>query len=53
MPYIEIQLDTLPIDCVTVAPKNHVDLAKKGMTQYLESLGYDLDVNLSKLKLRY
>lgn len=53
LPYIEIQLDTLPIDCVTVAPKNHVDLAKKGMTQYLESLGYDVDVNLSKLKLRY
>lgn len=53
LPYIEVHLDQLPIESVAVAPKNHVDLAKKGMSQYLESLGYSVDVQLSKLKLRY
>lgn len=53
LPYIEINVGKMPVTRVTVAPKNHVDLAKKGMIQYLEQLGYDVPVELSRLKLRY
>ena len=56
LPYIEIELageSRLPMDHITVAPKNHVDLAKKGMVQYLDQLGYCIPVELSHLKLRY
>lgn len=54
LPYIEIGFGgMMPVTKVTVAPKNHVDLAKKGMIQYLEQLGYDVPVQLSRLKLRY
>ena len=57
LPYLLIQLkeknQQLPVHSVTVAPKNHVDLSKKGMEIYLESLGYDTKVELSKIKLRY
>lgn len=57
LPYMLIQLKEknqwLPVHNVTVAPKNHVDLSKKGMELYLESLGYDTKVELSRIKLRY
>lgn len=56
LPYIVIDLSDekrMPLTRVTVAPKNHVDLAKKGMSQYLDLLGYDVPVELSRLKLRY
>lgn len=57
LPYMLIQLKEknqwLPVHNVTVAPKNHVDLSKKGMEIYLESLGYDTKVELSRIKLRY
>ncbi len=56
LPYIEIDLSgkgSMPLSSVTVAPKNHVDLAQKGMLQYLQQLGYDVPVELSRLKLRY
>lgn len=56
LPYIEIDLSggkEMPLTSVTVAPKNHVDLARKGMNQYLELLGYRVPVELSRLKLRY
>ena len=57
LPYIDIDLaqkgELMPISSVTVAPKNHVDLARKGMVQYLEHLGYAVPVELSRLKLRY
>lgn len=56
LPYIVIDLSDekqMPLNRVTVAPKNHVDLAKKGMSQYLDLLGYDVPVELSRLKLRY
>jgi hypothetical protein len=56
LPYIEIELAgeaRLPMDHITVAPKNHVDLARKGMMQYLDQLGYRIPVELSHLKLRY
>lgn len=56
LPYIEVNIageDLLPAKKITVAPKNHVDLARKGMQQYIELLGYHLPVELSNLKLRY
>ncbi|MFC2662963.1 MAG: DUF2971 domain-containing protein [Eubacterium sp.] len=58
LPYIEIDVTggksgKMPIDHLTVAPKNHVDLAKKGMTQFMDQLGYNVPIGLSRLKLRY
>lgn len=56
LPYIEVDLSNsspLPVRKITVAPKNHVDLARKGMLQYVQMLGYDIPVELSNLKLRY
>lgn len=56
LPYIEVNLmgdAPLPVRQITVAPKNHVDLARKGMLLYTQSLGYEVPVTLSKLKLRY
>lgn len=56
-PYIRVDLmgkkNRLPIQSITVAPKNHVDLAKEGMRQYLKHMGYDVEVRLSRIKLRY
>ena len=55
--YIAIDLSggkkKLPIRSITVAPKNHIDLAREGMKEYLYSHGYEVDVELSRIKLRY
>ncbi|HCW23255.1 MAG TPA: hypothetical protein DGX96_06290, partial [Lachnospiraceae bacterium] len=57
LPYLEISVTgrdgKIPVKAITVAPKNHVDLARKGMLQYTQAMGYDVPVELSKLKLRY
>lgn len=56
LPYIQVNCAAdgwLPVHSVTVAPKNHIDLARRGMEYYLKSLGYDVPVKLSRLKLRY
>lgn len=56
LPYLSIRVadeTILPVRKITVAPKNHVDLARKGMLLYTRSLGYDTEVVLSNLKLRY
>ncbi|MCR4902565.1 MAG: DUF2971 domain-containing protein [Butyrivibrio sp.] len=57
MPFIKvghINEELMPITSITVAPKNHVDLARKGAEKYLEHMGYkNPTVYLSKLKLRY
>lgn len=56
LPYMIISVSdkkVLPVRKITVAPKNHVDLARKGMLLYTRSLGYDTEVSLSHLKLRY
>lgn len=57
IPYVEIAIGDdkhpLPIQGITVAPKNHIDLARKGMEYYLQRHGYDVPVQLSGLKLRY
>lgn len=56
-PYIAIDLSggkkKLPVRSITVAPKNHIDLAREGMKEYLNYHGYKVDVELSKIKLRY
>ena len=43
----------LPIEEIMVAPQNHIDLAKNGMEYMLQTKGYDADVSLSNIKLRY
>lgn len=55
MPYIIISAgDTKEIiKKITVAPKNHVDLAKAGMEQFTRHYGYEVEVCLSKIHLRY
>ncbi len=55
IPYIEIQLsdELLPVKEIMVAPQNHIDLAKNGMEYMMQTKGYDVDVHLSDIKLRY
>lgn len=55
MPYIKIDVkgEKSFIKKITVAPKNHVDLAKAGMELFTKHYGYGVDVNLSKIHLRY
>ena len=55
LPYIKIELKNAcsAVNKITVAPQNHVDLAKEGMEMYARQLGYDAQVCLSKIKLRY
>ncbi len=57
LPYIWVDVTggkkKFPIRSITVAPKNHVDLAREGMKLYVEKMGYDVDVQLSNIKLRY
>ena len=57
LPYISVriasELEEVPLKSITVAPKNHIDLAKNGMMLYLQSLGYEVPVRLSGIKLRY
>lgn len=59
LPYLKISVDgdgadeKLPIKSVMVAPKNHIDLAQKGMQRYMSYYGYEVPVKLSNIKLRY
>lgn len=55
MPYIKIDVkgEKSFIKKITVAPKNHVDLAKAGMELFSQHYGYDVEVMLSKIHLRY
>lgn len=57
IPYLEIVMkesdNKLPVKAITVAPKNHTDLARKGMEYYLACHGYHTPVKLSNIKLRY
>lgn len=57
LPYILVQAaggkKRFPIQSITVAPKNHVDLAGEGMKLYVERMGYKIPVGLSRIKLRY
>lgn len=43
IPYIAVNFaEKLPISHVTIGPKNNIDIAKRGIEQYLKSNGYDL-----------
>ncbi|MCI6888220.1 MAG: hypothetical protein MR868_13415 [Lachnospiraceae bacterium] len=55
IPYIQIKLTgkLLPIKEIMVAPKNHIDLARKGMEYMMAEKGYEAQVSLSNINLRY
>lgn len=55
LPYIEIPLSeqNLPLEEIMIAPQNHIDLAKNGMEYMLHMKGYEAEVSLSNIKLRY
>lgn len=55
IPYIQIKLTgkLLPIKEIVVAPKNHIDLARKGMEYMMAENGYEAQVSLSNINLRY
>lgn len=57
IPYIAIDFQAkLPINHVTIGPKNNVDIAKSGMEHYLRVKGYDMEqvtINKSVAALRY
>ncbi len=55
IPYIKIKLTgkLLPIREIVVAPKNHIDLARKGMEYMMAEKGYEAQVSLSNINLRY
>ena len=55
LPYIRVNLRKAhdAVNRITVAPQNHVDLAKEGMQMYARQLGYSAEVCLSKINLRY
>lgn len=43
IPYIAVNFaEKLPISHVTIGPKNNIDIAKRGIEQYLKSKGYDM-----------
>lgn len=50
IPYIAVNFaDKLPISHVTIGPKNNIDIAKRGIEQYLKTKGYDLkQVSITK-----
>jgi len=54
-PYIELKFtNCLPINKITIAPKNNVDLAKKGLELFLKKNGYEnVEVVKSKISLRF
>lgn len=57
IPYIAVNFkERLPISHVTIGPKNNIDIAKRGMEQYLKTKGYelkDLTIKKSVAALRY
>jgi len=55
IPYIEIPISPklLPIKRIMVAPENHLDLARSGIEYLLKYKGYQVEVVLSDIKLRY
>lgn len=51
IPYIEVVFEEsndikgLPIDSITIGPKNSLDIAAKGLGQFLKSQGYKVSLN--------
>lgn len=61
MPYIEVGFDvdagnkSLPINSITIGPKNNLDIAEKGIRLFAKSLGYQItkgSINNGKLLLK-
>lgn len=43
IPYIAVNFEErLPISHITIGPKNNIDIAKRGVEQYLKTKGYDM-----------
>lgn len=60
IPYIELDLSenrregNLPIEKITIGPKNNLDIAEIGLKSFLESEGYyNINIKKSKIPLRY
>ncbi|MGO5094077.1 DUF2971 domain-containing protein [Clostridium sp. LCP25S3_F10] len=60
IPYIELDLNenrregNLPIEKITIGPKNNLDIAEMGLRSFLESEGYyNIVIEKSKIPLRY
>jgi hypothetical protein len=57
IPYITVNFkERLPISHITIGPKNNIDIAKRGIEQYLKTKGYDLEkitIQKSVAALRY
>ena len=55
LPYIRVNIRKAhdAVNRITVAPQNHIDLAREGMQLYARQLGYSAEVRLSKINLRY
>ena len=60
IPYIELGLNSnrkegnLPIEKITIGPKNNLDIAEMGLRSFLESEGYyKIIIKKSKIPLRY
>ncbi|NFN88620.1 DUF2971 domain-containing protein [Clostridium sporogenes] len=60
IPYIELDLNenrregNLPIEKITIGPKNDLDIAEMGLRSFLESEGYyNIVIKKSKIPLRY
>lgn len=54
IPYIEVVFDKsnaakeLPVNSITIGPKNNLDIATKGLSQFLSSQGYKISVRLKQ-----
>jgi hypothetical protein len=58
IPYIEVpilvDLEKLPIESITIGPKNTLDIAKEGLMYFLKTKNYDnIVVKKSNIPLRY
>ncbi|MCM0648650.1 DUF2971 domain-containing protein [Clostridium swellfunianum] len=59
IPYIQLPIEKgnfLPVKTITIGPKNNIDIAEKGVKNFIQSIGYnssDIKVNKSKVPLRY
>ncbi|SFL61315.1 DUF2971 domain-containing protein [Halanaerobium salsuginis] len=55
IPYIEIDFNVIPINSLTIGPRNSIDIAEKGLSSFLYHQGYkdEIEVKKSKIPLRY
>lgn len=55
IPYIEVNYTSIPIDSLTIGPRNGLDVAEKGLYSFLYHQGYnsEIKVNRSEIPLRF